>query len=68
MYPVLRELLPKNRFLPRRSHEKRRAADRAITSGPTQPVVASPVTHRPVRCQIQPTRPTRSKGAWARGR
>ena len=29
------------------SHEKRRAGDRAITGGPPQPVVASPVTHRP---------------------
>ena len=53
MYRVLHELLPENRFDP--GAPTRSAADRAITGGPAQPVVASPVTHRPAPDRAHPS-------------
>ena len=46
MYQVLRELLPKNGFEPDAPTRSAAPPTGAITSGPAQPVVASPVTHR----------------------
>ena len=47
VYRVLCELLPENRFEPGAPTRSAAPPNRATTSGPPQPVVASPATHRP---------------------